>query len=107
VMRFLRAQLQQLGIHEPAGPTDPIGAEQTPVTVGPGARPTTSPWPSPDQHHWQPARAHKMALPSRGGKQCRPSPSPGSVAHRRCSHSGVLRGTSPSSADHPSAASAA
>jgi DivIVA domain-containing protein len=56
VMRFLRAQLHQLGIHEPAGPTDPIRTQQTPVAVGSGARPATSPpWPSPDQHRWRPA----------------------------------------------------
>lgn len=56
LMRFLRAQLQQLGAQEPAGPAGPINAQQAAVAAGSGTRPETSPpRSSPDKHHWRPA----------------------------------------------------
>jgi DivIVA domain-containing protein len=56
LMRFVHAQLQQLGAQELAGPADPTSTQQGPVVAGSGTRPETSPpRSSPDQHRWRPA----------------------------------------------------
>jgi hypothetical protein len=54
VMRFLYAQLHQLSAQK--RPADPSSAPQTPVALGFGAPPATSPpRSSPSHHRWAPA----------------------------------------------------
>jgi DivIVA domain-containing protein len=56
LMRFVHAQLHQLGAQELAGPADLTSTQQAPVAAGSGTRPKTSvPRSSRDQHRWQPA----------------------------------------------------